>query len=236
MATQNPTSPMMQGIRDGLPFLLVICPFGLLFGVVASEAGLDIGTAFAFSLAVIAGAAQFTALAQLQDQAAVWLAILMALAVNLRMAMYSAALTPHMGKAPVWKRALVAYLLVDQVYSCSILRFEQNPQWSTAQKYSYFFGAALPVCPMWPVMTVVGAMMGSAIPESWALDFAVPITFLAMIAPMLRSLPHVAAAVTSVIAALVLMGLPSGLGLIVAAVIAMMVGARVELWMEARNG
>ena len=32
------------------------------------------------------------------------------------------------------------------------------------------------------------AIVGRAVPPEWALDFALPITFLGMVAPMLRSL------------------------------------------------
>ena len=51
-----------QGFRDGLPFLLVIVPFGMLFGVLAAEAGWNLAEIMAMSVMVIAGASQFTAL------------------------------------------------------------------------------------------------------------------------------------------------------------------------------
>lgn len=236
MTDTTTTTPFWMGLRDGLPFIFVVGPFALLFGVVATEAGLDVLTALGFSVVVIAGASQFTALSLMADNAPVWVAIFTALAVNLRMAMYSASLTPYLGAAPMWKRALVAYLMVDQTYALSVARFEQNPGWSVAARLSYYFGAMVPICPLWYALTVVGALLGSTIPESLALDFAVPITFIAMVGPMLRTLPHVAAAVTSVVLALALMGLPAGLGLILSAIIAMMVGAQVERMMETRHG
>ena len=67
-----------------------------------------------FSLVVIAGAAQFTALQLLQEEAPTVIVLISALAVNLRMAMYSASLTPYIGSAPLWQRAFAAYLTVDQ--------------------------------------------------------------------------------------------------------------------------
>ncbi|WP_090114801.1 AzlC family ABC transporter permease [Limimaricola pyoseonensis] len=231
-ALRRAPSAFRLGLKDGAPFILVIIPFATLFGVVSREAGLDAFEALAFSVAVIAGAAQFTALQLLNEQAPLLIVLATALAVNLRMAMYSASLTPHLGAAPVWKRALVAYFLVDQVYACSAVRFEENPHWRLDQKLAYFFGAVLPVCPLWYVFTVVGALVGAAIPGWMALDFAVPITFLALIAPMLRTLAHLAAALTSIVLALALAFLPYNLGLLLAAVAAMMVGARVELMMR----
>ena len=73
-----------------------------------------------------------------------------------------------------------------------------------------------------------GAVAGRAIPDWLALDFAVPITFIALIAPALRDLAHVAAAVTAVVAALALAGLPYSSGLLVAALLGMGAGALVE--------
>jgi predicted branched-subunit amino acid permease len=84
-------------------------------------------------------------------------------------------------------------------------------------------------------MTVVGALLGQKIPPAFALDFALPITFIAILAPMLRTLAHVAAAVTSIVAALALAPLPYNTGLLVAAALAMAAGARTELWLEARR-
>ena len=74
------------GLWGALPFCVVVGPYGMVFGVLAAESGLDIFTAVAFSMAVIAGAAQFTALSLLQDQAPVLIVIIVGLAVNLRMA------------------------------------------------------------------------------------------------------------------------------------------------------
>lgn len=235
MRTTTRQGAFWTGVRDGAPFLLVIAPFALLFGVAASEAGLDVVEALMFSVVVIAGASQFTALQLMVDQAPTFIVLATALAVNMRMAMYSASLTPHLGAAPVWQRALVAYFLVDATYACAITRFEREPDWQLPEKFAHVMGAVLPVCPTWYVLTVVGALIGRGMPEWLALDFAVPICFLAMIAPMLRTLPHLAAAGTSILLALALAGVPYGAGLLIAAGAAMAVGAQAELWLERRG-
>ncbi len=228
MATAPITSAFRHGFIAGLPFILVAMPFGLLFGVVGTEAGLSIAEVMGFSVAVIAGAAQFAALQLMQDNAPTLIIVATALAVNLRMAMYSASLAPHLGPAPLWKRALAAYVLVDQVYAVSIARFENAPAMSIGEKLAYYFGSALPLVPTWYGASFAGAWAGAAIPPEYGLDFAIPITFLALVGPMLRSLAHVAAALTSVVMALALAGLPYNSGLLIAAVAAMVMGAEVE--------
>ncbi|SHF45772.1 Predicted branched-chain amino acid permease (azaleucine resistance) [Loktanella atrilutea] len=228
MTSATTKSVYWEGVRAGAPFVIVVVPFSLLFGVAATDAGLTLGQAMGFSVLVIAGASQFAALQMMVDQAGIALVLLAALAVNLRMAMYSAALVPALGQAPLWQRACVAYLLFDQTYLASVKAYEERPAMGVRARIAYFFGVATPITPIWCGMTAVGVLVGATIPPAMALDFALPITFLAMVAPMLRTLAHVAAAFTSVVVALALSGLPSGFGLLIAAACAMVVGVLVE--------
>ncbi len=228
-------SAYVKGLIDGAPFVLIIIPFSMLFGLLAVETGLNVVEALVFSVVVIAGAAQFTALQLMQEQAPTLVVLASALAVNLRMAMYSASLTPYVGKAPFWQRALVAYTTVDQSYIVAIARFEKDPDMSVPHRVAYFLGAVTPVVPLWYGFTVVGALLGAQVPDSWALDFAIPIAFLAMIAPMFRTLAHVVAALVAVVVALLAAGVPYSLGLIIAGVAGMMAGARTEVWLNRRT-
>jgi len=224
-----------QGARDGLPFLIAIVPFGMIFGVLASEAGWTRVQALGMSVLVIAGASQFTALQLLGERAPLLLVILTALAINLRMVMYSASLAPYIGAGGTAARASAAYLLTDQSYGVAISRFTRSPPLATtAERLGYFFGCALPVCLPWYAATWAGAVAGAAVPDALALDFAVPVTFIALVAPALRSRPHLAAAAVSVAVALALHRLPYNLWLLVAALVAMPTGALVELWQERR--
>ena len=220
-----------KGLRHGLPFLLVVAPFSILFGVIATEAGLSVVQVMSFSVVVVAGAAQFTALQLMLDDAPTLIVLATALVVNLRMAMYSAALAPYLGAAPLWKRACMAYFNVDQTYALGQIEYDARPDQPMATKIAYFGGVSAALCPAWYAFTYVGAVAGGQIPPEYALDFAVPITFLALIAPSLKTLAHVAAALTSIVAALALAWMPVGTGLIVAAILAMIVGAQVELRM-----
>jgi len=234
MASTGSRSAFWLGVTHGAPFVLVVAPFAVLFGVVGMEAGLNLAEVMGFSVLVIAGASQFAALQLMTDNAPTVIVLATALAVNLRMAMYSASLTPHLGAAPLWKRALIAYLLVDQSYAVGHARYENHPEMPLAEKIAYYFGVVSPIFPLWYVFTLVGALVGQSIPPEYALDFAVPITFLALIAPALRTLAHVAAAGMSVALGLALAGLPYNSGLLVAALGAMVTGAQVEAWMGKR--
>lgn len=225
---QSTSAVFWKGVVHSIPFVLVIIPFGTLFGVVSADAGLDILTTVSFSMIVIAGAAQFTALSLMENQAPTLIVILTGLAVNMRMAMYSAAMAPFLGPAKLWHRVLMAYGMLDQSFALSDQAFHKHPDWPVAARVGYFAGTTIIIAPLWVACTYMGALVGTAIPDWLALDFAIPITFIALFAPVLRTKAHVAAALTSIVAALLLGFMPHGTGLLLAAFIAMAVGAEVE--------
>lgn len=233
-ALVNPRAAFWRGYRDCAPFILIVVPYSLMFGVVARDAGLDVIEAMAMSVLVIAGASQFTALTLLQDHAPVFVALLAALAVNLRMAMYSAALVPHLGHAPLRLRALMAYLMVDQAFAVAVKTYEEQPGMTGAAKVGYYFGAMMLICPFWYGCTLIGALVGQAIPAAFSLDFAVPVCFIALTAPLMRNLPHLVAAAVAVAVSVAMAWLPWSLGLIVAALAGMIAGAQSELALRRR--
>ena len=234
MSSSTPKSPFWRGARDAAPLVVVVGPFAIVFSVLAIEQGLSLGQTMGFSTLVIAGAAQFAALQLMSESAPFVIVVAAALAVNLRMAMYSASLAPHLGPLPLGHRLLVAYFNVDQSYALSMAQYEDAPDMPLGAKLAYFLGTAVPILVVWVSASFAGAVAGAFLPESLALDFTVPITFLAIVSIMLRTLAHWCAATASVTAALLLYALPYNLGLLIAAAIAMAVGAAVETLREDR--
>jgi predicted branched-subunit amino acid permease len=221
-------SAFLRGALAGIPFVLLAAPFALLYGVLASEAGLSLAQAMGFSVFLIAGAAQFAALQQMLDGAPVIVVLAAALTVNLRMAMYSASLVPHLGAAPLWQRLLVAYMNFDQSYAYAMVEYDRRPEMSAPDKAAWFLGVAMPVALSWYLCTYLGAALGARMPEALPLDFALPIMFISLAAPMLKTRAHGIAAAVSIVAGLALAGMPWGTGLLVAAGLALLAGALAE--------
>ena len=234
MTRYSERSAFWAGATDVLPYIAMVVPFATLFGVVAIEAGLSLAQTLSFSILVIAGASQFAALQLMLENAAIGFILAAALAVNLRMAMYSAALAPHLGHAPLWQRACVGYLNFDHSYVLSVAKYEDYPDMTLQSRIAYFFGVSLIIAPFWCFFTFIGAKVGVWVPADWEASFILPLAFLSTVAPMLKSLAHIAAAGVSVIAALALAGLPAGSGLLIAATCAMATGVFVETFMEDR--
>jgi predicted branched-subunit amino acid permease len=221
-------SPFRRGVVDGLPFVVLLVPFGGLFGVLATEAGLPLSQVMGFTVLVIAGASQFVALQMMQEGAPAAIVVASALAVNLRMAMYSAAMVPHLGRAPLWQRAGIAYALVDMTYALAEATYAREGAWGLREKLLYFSGTAVPILPAWVAATWAGAVLGARVPEAWELDFAMPLAFLALVGPMLKTRAHGVAALVAVTATLALAWVPWNLGLILGAALGMAAGAELE--------
>jgi predicted branched-subunit amino acid permease len=65
----------------------------------------------------------------------------------------------------------------------------------------------------------VGILLGALVPQSWSLDFTLALTFIALLVPLLRDRPSLAAALSAGLTALLFYGLPYRLGLILAALV-----------------
>jgi len=230
-----PLSALRRGAAAALPLQLATAPFGLIFGALATQAGLDLTQAMSMTVIVVAGASQLAAVQLMADNAPAWLAIATGAVVNLRMAMYSASIAPYWKGVNLRTRAISAFLLHDQAYALSIRRYVDAPEEDAAARIGFFLGVGVVSVIAWTAGSLAGALVGARLPEAWALEFAVPITFIAVLAPLLRDAAHVAAAIIASAAALAFAPLPLGSGLIVAAAAGIATGATVE-GMLARRG
>jgi 4-azaleucine resistance transporter AzlC len=231
-AMENTAQPLGAGraLRAGansvVPILLGVLPFGLVYGLSAVGLGLSAVQSIAMSSIIFAGASQLI-FADLWNQGAPFMVILAAvLIVNLRMMMYSASLAPHFATESRGWKVLISYLITDQAYAVSIVRFgeglaEEDKRW-------YYLGAALALWSTWQCATTAGVFLGSGLPASWELDFAVPLTFLALLAPSVKDRANLTAALVAGCVAICAAGLPHNLGLIVAALSGIFAGAALD--------
>ncbi len=214
------------GVRAELPLLIGVFPFGMIYGALALNAGLSRLASQMMSSIVFAGSSQFIT-TQLVHEAAPGLVIVLTIAVvNLRHMLYSASLAPFLASLSTRWKLLLSYLLTDEAYAPTVIHYEKE----SVQSYSHWFllGAGLALWSTWQISTAFGIFLGTAIPASWSLDFALPLTFIAMVVPVLKNRPAIAAAVSAGVVALLANSLPYRLGLILAAVVGIAVGTFLE--------
>lgn len=219
-------SMFWSGVREEVPLLVGVFPFGMIYGALALNAGLGLAASQMMSSIVFAGSAQFIT-AQLVHDAAPGLVIVLTIAVvNLRHMLYSASLAPYLEKLPIRWKALLAYLLTDEAYAPTALKFEREG--ASPLGHWFLLGAGLALWSTWQVSTGLGIFLGASIPQNWPLDFALPLTFIALVMPVLRNRPAVMAALSAGLVALLAYNLPFKLGLILAALTGILVGTLLE--------
>lgn len=222
-------SEFWAGVRAELPILVGVIPFGMIYGVLALDAGLPVPAAQGMSAIVFAGSAQFI-MAQLIHGGAPGLVIVLTAAiVNLRHALYSASVAPFVQSLPGRWKWLLAYLLTDEAYAVTITHYEEpNGSRPEAPKHWFFLGAGLALWTTWQLSTAVGIFLGAQIPPGWSLDFTLALTFIALVFPTLKDRAAVAAAVSAGIMAVLLADLPLRLGLVAASLTGILVGLVAE--------
>lgn len=220
---------LLAGMRDTVPMLLGAAPFGIIFGALAVTNGLSLPLTLALSSVVFAGSAQFIAVGLIAQGVGVPLIILTTAVVNLRHALYSASLGPFMrGLSHRWLLPL-GFWLTDETFAVVFRRwYERQPhtEW-------YHLGSALAMYTNWQFVTVLGIVAGTSLEgiTEWGLDFAMVVTFIGIVVPLIVTRPMLACAVVAAIVGVAAQDLPHNLGLMVAAFAGIAAGVGAEtLW------
>ena len=212
----------LSGVRDTVLVIPSYLPFGLVCGVAAANSGLTTGAAVAMPAVVFAGSSQAVLLQFLQGNASLWVAVLSGCVINLRMAVYSAAMASHVRHLGKTQRMMVAAFLVDNTFAFMQARERSHPH--DAHIICYYAGCTTMFWTFWFLFCTLGVFAGNIVPASWQLDFAIPLSFIAIAAASIRSVPMAAAALVGGLASVLLFALPLKLGLIAACAAGLMAG------------
>jgi branched chain amino acid efflux pump len=226
---------MRAGAKAVAPQLIGVIPFGLVAGATPADGGLGVGAAAGFSTIVFAGASQLAAIDVLTQGGTVLVAVLAACTVNLRMVLYSASLAPFLTRDRLRWRILASYVLVDQVYAVAVNRWSDpdDPVSPPPARIPFMIGAGLLLWSAWQVTTLVGAIIGPAVPESLPLGFAVPLVFLVLLVPAVTDRPAVVAALGGGLGSVLAAELGAGhASIIIGAVAGIVSGALADLARE----
>ncbi|MCC7352707.1 MAG: AzlC family ABC transporter permease [Anaerolineae bacterium] len=237
---------LARGVRDTLPLLVGVAPFGLVFGLLGRTTALGPAGTLAMSAFVFAGSAQFISLSLLGAGTAYPLIVLTTLVVNLRHALYAASLLPYVRHLSAWWRRFLAFGLTDESYAVVITHYrremgtsagDNDPPEEAARGYRrYFLAANLTMYICWQLSTAAGVLLGGSVPDptAWGLDFALPVIFIALLAGQTWDRASVITALVSGAVALVARDMPGKLGLLLAALLATTIGWGVDVWQKRR--
>lgn len=217
---------LTDGAKDVAPLLLGVVPFGLVLGVVAAESSVGPALGWATSFIIFGGSAQLATIQLLDEGVVAAVVIATALVINSRHTMYSAALVPYFNDFPTWARYVLPYLMTDQAFAVSIVRYQHVDD--PVYQRRYFTGAALGLWIPWQVSTLLGVVVGAQLPESLSLEFAIPLVFVALLVLTVRGRPDLVAAIVGGTVAVLTTAAPLGLGLMIGALAGVVAGVAAQ--------
>jgi 4-azaleucine resistance transporter AzlC len=191
----------LEGTKRCLPIEISGFAIGLIFGVLAGQAGLSAAESVLMSVLVFSGAAQFVVLGLWAAPLPVASIVLTTLVVGLRHVLMGAALSPFFSRLPRLKAYASVFFMADENWALTMSEFREG-----RRDAAFLLGGGLAMFASWTTSTLIGGTVGGALrdPERWGLDFAFTAVFLALLVGMWRGrsdlLPWAVAALVAVAA------------------------------------
>jgi 4-azaleucine resistance transporter AzlC len=221
-------STRLQAIAPALPVVMGYLPIGFAYGVLAINAGLTPFETIAMSVIVYAGSAQLMAVSLFAGGVNPFSIIATTFIVNLRHLLMSASLAPYMER---WKKTQVAafcFELTDESFGVHSLRFKEGEN-AAPQTLAINLTCQL----AWVGGTVLGVLAGGLISDvkPFALDYALPAMFIALLILQIKNKLHLLVALVGGALSMALwLGHVTQWNVILATVLAATLGAGVETW------
>jgi 4-azaleucine resistance transporter AzlC len=226
----NARAEFGRGLAATFPLMVSAIPFGVIFGTLATNAGLSPLAVMSMSLLVFSGSAQFIAILLLGTGSALGVIWLATLILNLRHLLYAATLVDHVRHlSQTWRFGLAA-MLTDETFAVMERRYREEGGGEHA--HWYYLASCLGMYLNWQFWTYIGIVLGTEFPEvkEWGLEFAMIVTFTGIVVPALRSSPYWLAAIVAGTVATLGNALPYKLGLMLGALAGILVGLCAQEW------
>ncbi|MGZ4616513.1 MAG: AzlC family ABC transporter permease [Actinomycetes bacterium] len=202
-----------RGALTMLPLFVGYAPFGCLIGVAVASSAAPWAAWFGVWL-VFGGTAHLAALQLVDAGTGIPVAVVSALVVNLRLALFSATLSPHWRGTPLRSRLVAAATLIDPTWMLATKRASDGA--SAASVRSFYSGSSLLLWVGWAAVVTVGALAGNLVPPGAGLTLLAPLCLLAIVLPGARSRTGAACVAVAALVAAACADLPAGCGLLLA--------------------
>lgn len=211
--------------QQALSVSLATGTYAISFGALSVAAGLDLWQTIALSALVFSGGSQFAFIAVIGAGGHPGVAFATSTFLGLRNGFYGVALAPIVrpwrGPRALWG----THITIDESTAVALAQPESNRE----ARRAGFWWTGVGIYILWNAITVVGAVLGERVgdPATWGLDAAAAAAFLGLVWPRLNDRRALATALLAVGAALAITPFaPSGVPLMVAALVAVLAGWR----------
>lgn len=206
-----------KGFLAIIPIASGIIPFGMVMGVVFAEANLSLLQALLMDNVVYAGAAQLATVSLMKLNTAILIVLATGLIINLRFLLYSAAMSPYLENSNRWVKYFCAFTLTDQSYAA--MTANQHKFKTNQEAMQFYMGTAVAMLITWHSSVVFGHLFGNIAPAKLNLDYAIPLSFVALLVPTLKTKNHYLIAGFSAVASLIFYKAPLNIGLMISALL-----------------
>lgn len=196
--------------------------YGTSFGALAVASGLSVWQAVVLSALLFSGGSQFALIGVVASGGSGAAAVAASTLLGLRNGFYGVQMARVL-QALGWRRAVAAQLTIDESTAVALAQAEP-----VARRVG-FWATGWSVYVFWNVMTLAGALLGNALgdPKAWGLDAAASGAFMALLWPRLGTRAARLIALAAMAVALLATPLvPPGIPILLAALVAVVAGAR----------
>ena len=176
--------------RDCLTLSLAVGVIGLTFGVFADAAGFDLPRIVVMSAVVFTGASQFAAVGVVDGGGSGAAALGSGLLLAARNALYGPVVRRLLPQSLIARLGSAHFVIDETTAMASVQRDDRDAAGA-------FWVTAVSLWLFWNAGSIAGALLGAALgePETWGLDAAFPVAFVALLAPHIRTAPGRVAAI-----------------------------------------
>jgi len=210
-----------SGVRDVLPIILSLIPFGFAIGAAVAASAVDNLAGWLGGPLLLAGSAHIAIVNAIDSGAGFAAALVIVVMINSRFAAYSAGMVSLFSDQPRWFRLVGPFALVDQLFA---LAGQRGKTFDPPGFRRYWMGLTLPLGMAWTVTISLGMWLGPLVPAQWGLIYSVPLIFVAMAVPSIQDRSSIWAGSTAAIVALVGANWLAGLGVLLAIVAGVIAG------------
>lgn len=180
-----------RGFIEMMPLWPGVLAFSIAYSIAAGSAGFTPLEIIMMSTLVFAGSAQVATVALYSSGAGFLPIVLTGLLLNLRHALYGLSLNRWLPERTAPPKPLLAFFLTDESYGVTMKSFLTR-----RTSAIYLFGVSISLWVAYVPATAFGALMGGVLPstERIGLEFIFPLTFVALLVPLLRTRVDVAVA------------------------------------------
>ena len=148
----------LKGLRDGIPIMLGYFAVSIALGISARNAGMTAPQATIASALIMASAGQYIGFTLIAAGASYLEVVVMEAIANARYLLMSTALSQKVDPAlPIRHRLLMGLWITDEIFGVSVsVEGRLNPY--------YNYGMAAVATPGWALGTLVGVVLGNALP------------------------------------------------------------------------